>query len=183
MTVGDERFALAIAAFDRENARDPSLEVVAGAARPRELVQAERLSAWVTRLAPDASEALRLAARCQHLRRWEIARSEYPQGRAGYLQWRTRLGRFHAEQSAKILTELGYDAETIAAVGRINAKVGLRSDPDVQTMEDALCLSFLEHELAACAKDFRSWKSIGARSEPIVRSSSVAFRFGARGAS
>jgi hypothetical protein len=173
MTVGDERFALAIAAFDRENARDPSLEVVAGAARPRELVQAERLSAWVTRLAPDASEALRLAARCQHLRRWEIARSEYPQGRAGYLQWRTRLGRFHAEQSAKILTELGYDAETIAAVGRINAKVGLRSDPDVQTMEDALCLSFLEHELAAfCDKHpddklieilQKSWKKMSER--------------------
>jgi hypothetical protein len=173
MTVGDERFALAIAAFDRENARDPGFEIVGGVARPRELVQAERLSAWVTRLAPDASEPLRLAARCQHLRRWEIARSEYPQGRAGYLQWRTRLGRFHAEQSAKILTELGYDAETIAAVGRINAKVGLRSDPDVQTMEDALCLSFLEHELAAfCDKHpddklieilQKSWKKMSER--------------------
>jgi hypothetical protein len=147
MTVGDARYDAAIAAFDRENARDPNAELVDGVARPRELVRAERLSAWVRALEPGASEALRLAARCQHLRRWEIARSEYPDGRAGYLQWRTRLARFHAEESAKILAGLGYDAETIAAVGRINAKVGLRSDPDVQTMEDALCLSFLEHEL------------------------------------
>jgi hypothetical protein len=153
MAIGDERFVAALAAFDRENAGDPNQEIDGGAARPHKLVQAERLSAWVAKLAPDASEALRLAARCQHLRRWELARTEFPEGRTGYLRWRTRLARFHAEESAKILASLGYDAETIARVGRINAKQGLRSDPDVQTMEDALCLSFLEHELAAfCEK-------------------------------
>jgi hypothetical protein len=145
MTASDERFLAAIAAFDRQNARDPHREL----GRPRELVQAERLSAWIEALAPDASEALRLAARCQHLRRWEIARTEFPEGRVGYLKWRTELARFHAEEAAKILREVGYDRETIDRVRKINGKQGLRSDPDVQAMEDALCLSFLEHELDA----------------------------------
>lgn len=143
MTAPDERFQAAIAAFDRENARDPNHEL----GRPRELVQAERLSAWVDKLAPEAPEALRLAARCQHLRRWEIARTKYPEGRVGYLRWRTELARFHADEAAKILSAVGYDRETIDRVRKINAKQGLKSDPDVQTMEDALCLSFLEHEL------------------------------------
>jgi hypothetical protein len=147
MAVDDERFRAAIAAFDRENARDPNVE----GGRPKELVQAERLDAWVRRLAPDASEALLLAARCQHLRRWEIARSSFEEGRVGYLQWRTELARFHAAESGKILAALGYDPETIERVKKINAKQGLRSDPEVQSMEDALCLSFLEHELEAFA--------------------------------
>ncbi len=147
MTAPREAFAAATAAFDRENARDPNRIEVDGVRVPRELAQAERLSAWIERLDPDASEALRLAARCQHLRRWEIPRSTFPEGRTGYLQWRTRLARFHAAEAEKILSAAGYPPELIAKVARINTKQAMKSDPDVQTMEDALCLSFLEHEL------------------------------------
>jgi hypothetical protein len=144
-----ERFQRAIAAFDRENAADPTEVVLGGAARPRQLVEAERLSAWVERLDPHASEALLLAARCQHLRRWEIPRSDFPSGRVGYLQWRTRLARFHADEAENILRNVGYGDDDIARVRRINVKHGLRSEPDVQTMEDALCLTFLELDLEA----------------------------------
>jgi len=98
--------------------------------RPRLLVQAERLASWVARLEPGASEALRLAAHCQHLERWKIARTEFPEGRAGYLQWRTRLGRFHAERAREILSEAGYDDATIRAVETILTKQHLRSNPD-----------------------------------------------------
>ena len=147
------RFQLAIAAFDRANAEDPHTLSVAGALRPRELVHAERLSAWVERLAPDASEELRLAARCQHIRRWQIPRDSYPAGRVGYLQWRTQLGRLHADTAARVLEELGYERALIDAVRRINLKQGLHSNPDTQTMEDALCLSFLQFEFEDfCAK-------------------------------
>lgn len=140
------RFQAAIAAFDRENAEDPHTLDVGSAMRPRELVDAERLSAWVSRLAPEASEALRLAARCQHIRRWEIPRNSFPEGRVGYLQWRTQLGRFHADTVTRILESIGYEREMIDAVRRINLKQGLHSNPDTQTMEDALCLTFLEFE-------------------------------------
>jgi hypothetical protein len=143
------RFAEAIAAFDALNAADPVAEDVDGVARPRLLVQAERVDAWVRKLAPQASEPLRLAAHCQHLERWKIARSEFPEGRVGYMQWRTRLGRYHAERARAVLTGLGYDTETIHAVETIVTKQHLRSNPDTQTMEDALCLVFLEHELDA----------------------------------
>jgi len=140
------RFEKAIDAFTELNAADPVRQDVAGVPRPRLLVQAERLAAWVERLEPHASEALRLAARCQHLERWKIARGEFPEGRAGYLQWRTRLGRYHAERAREVLAGLGYDDETIHAVETIVTKQHLRSNPDSQTMEDALCLVFLEYE-------------------------------------
>lgn len=140
------RFEKAIAAFDALNGADPVREEAGGVPRPRLLVQAERLAAWIGRLEPHASEALRLAAHCQHLERWKIARSEFPDGRAGYLQWRTRLGRYHAERAREVLASLGYDEETMRAVETIVTKQHLRSNPDSQTMEDALCLVFLEHE-------------------------------------
>jgi hypothetical protein len=172
------RFDEAVAEFDRQNAADPNVETVAGVARPRELVQAERLSTWVERLAPDASEALRLAARCQHVRRWEIARASFPEGRAGYLQWRTRLGRFHAEVAEHVLRHAGYDASTIDEVRRIVTKQGLRSNPDVQTMEDALCLAFLEHEIGAFAEKHdddklieilkKTWKKMSPRAHELA---------------
>ncbi|MDX2053388.1 MAG: DUF4202 domain-containing protein [Polyangiaceae bacterium] len=141
------RFEAALAAFDRANAEDPERVLVAGVARPKQLVHAERLSAWVLRLDPQAPEAARLAARCQHLRRFEHPRSEFPEGRVGYLKWRTALGRFHAAAAREILERVGYDTETIEEVARINQKQGLRGPTNTQLIEDALCLVFLEYEL------------------------------------
>jgi len=167
------RFRRAIEAFARANSEDPQSMVVGGERRPKELVDAERLSVWVERLDPDASEALRLAARCQHIRRWHIPRSSFSNDRVGYLKWRTELGRFHAETARRLLLEAGYDEATIEAVRRINVKQGLHSNPDTQTMEDALCLSFLEHELEAFAAKHppdkvvsilqKTWKKMSAR--------------------
>jgi len=142
-------FEKAIAAFDAKNAEDPVQVDVASVSRPRALVEAERLSEWVLRLDANASVALRLAARCQHLERWTIPRESFPPGRVGYLTWRTELARFHARRAGEILSELGLDAETIQAIQRINLKQNLRSSEDSQTMEDALCLVFLEHEFDA----------------------------------
>lgn len=143
----EARFEAAIEAFDALNAADPNTLEDGGALRPKELVQAERLSRWVLEVDPDASEALRLAARCQHLRRWEIPRSRYPEGRTGYLTWRKDLARFHADRAEAVLRSVGYDDDMIDRVRRINLKRSLKLDADTQTMEDALCLSFLEHEL------------------------------------
>lgn len=146
-----DRFARAIARFDELNAADPNHETVDGTPQPRELVYSRRLTDWVHRLAPDASEPLRLAARCQHLCRWEIPRSSFPMDRAGYLKWRTQLKKFHAERSGAVLREAGYDAETIARVQGLNLKQDLGTDPDCQILEDALCLVFLEFQLAELA--------------------------------
>ncbi|MEJ7584792.1 MAG: DUF4202 domain-containing protein [Acidimicrobiales bacterium] len=141
--MSDGRFDRAIAAIDVANAGDPGRLVVDGVVRPKEQAHAELMTEWVRRLDPDASEAQLLAARAHHLRRWVVARKEYPSGRGGYLRWRADQKRRHAEEVGTILAEAGYGAEVVERVQRIVAKVGLGKDPDVQTHEDALCLVFL----------------------------------------
>jgi Domain of unknown function (DUF4202) len=142
------RFLQAWRRFDEENGRDPNLVVVDGVAHPQELVYSERLTDWVLRLKPDASEQLLLAARSQHLCRWTIPRRTYEMTRVGYLRWRSDLKQFHAAKSAEILREVGYDPETIAQVRDLNLKKNLGRDPDCQALEDALCLVTLQHQLA-----------------------------------
>jgi hypothetical protein len=146
-----ERFHSAIRRFDDENSRDPNMEMIAGVPHPREQVYAQWLTGWVLKLNPDASEELRLAARCQHLCRWMIPRSSYPMTRPGYLQWRAELKKFHAQRAGEILREFGYSDAVVQRVQHLNLKKDLARDPDCQTLEDALCLVFLEHQLTALA--------------------------------
>jgi hypothetical protein len=150
--VDEDRLARAVAAIDAANAADPNEIVVAGQRRPKELAHAELVTNWVRRLDPDADEALLLAARAHHLRRWTIPRASYPEGRAGYLKWRRTLQDQHAREVAEVLVAVGYDEPTIARVQELVRKRGLGRDPDVQVLEDALCLVFIEtqlHDLAA----------------------------------
>jgi Domain of unknown function (DUF4202) len=108
-------------------------------------------TAWVRRLRPDAGEALLLAARAHHLRRWAVPRADYPDGRAGYLRWKRDLQARHAADVARILDAVGYDAGTIERVAAIVRKRGLGRDPDVQALEDALCLVFIETQFSDLA--------------------------------
>ena len=143
----DTRYKETIAAFDALNGQDPHTVEVDEQSMPKELHDALAMTRWVEALYPKASEAVHLAARCQHLCRWEVPRSSYPEGRVSYLQWRADLKKRHAEQSAKVLLGRGYESEMIEAVAAINLKRGLKSNPDVQQIEDALCLVFLEKQL------------------------------------
>ena len=142
-----DRFERAIRGIDDVNAEDPNSEVVDGVAQPKELLYGERMQTWVDALDPHAPEALRLAARSQHIRRWAIPRSDYAMDRRGYLRWRTRLYGFHADTVAEILRAAEYDEETIERVRSLVQKRHLRTDADVQTLEDAAALVFLEHHL------------------------------------
>ncbi len=146
------RLPRAIEAIDAANAADPNRILVEGREQPKELAHAELVTEWVRRLRPEAGEALLLAARAHHLRRWAVPRSTYPEGRAGYLRWRRDLHERHAAETSEILRDAGYDEATVARVGDIVRKRNLKSDPEVQTLEDALCLVFLQtqfHDLAS----------------------------------
>jgi hypothetical protein len=145
------RFEIAIARFDQENSRDPNLIDCGGTRRPKELVYAEWLTAWVEKLEPNASEPLRLAARAQHLCRWEIPRNEYPLTRPGYLKWRQTLKNLHADKAAGILAECGYEEPMIARVRQLIRKELLPHDAETCVLEDALCLVFLEHQFEELA--------------------------------
>ena len=156
------RFREAIRRFDELNAADPNQEQVDGTPRPRELVNAERLARWVMTLAPDASEPLRLASRCQHLCRWMIPRSNYEMTRAGYLQWRSELKRFHAEKSSEVLRAVGYPEGLVLRVSELNLKKNFPADPEIRVLEDALCLLFLQFQLADLAQKTDDEKVVNA---------------------
>jgi hypothetical protein len=177
-----EKFAAAIARFDAENSRDPNQEN----GRPRELLYAERLTDWVLKLSPEASEPLRLAARCQHICRWESPRENYPMTRPGYLKWRADLKKFHAEKSGTILRELGYDEATIQRVQELNLKKNFPADAECRVLEDALCLVFLEFQFAALAAKSDDEKMINAlrksweKMTEVARSAALKLNYGER---
>lgn len=141
------RFARAIARIDEANADDPFTIEVDGRALPKELTHARMLTAWVERLSPEPSEALLLAARAHHVRRWESPRDGFPAGRRGYLRWRRDLQLRHAGHARAILEEAGYEEETIARVERLIRKETAKRDPEGQAFEDGLTLVFLETQL------------------------------------
>lgn len=143
-----QKFEAAIRRFDEENARDPNRETAGGISHPRELLYAQRLTGWVLRLRPDASEELRLAARCQHVCRWQIPRGSYPMTRSGYLKWRADLKKFHAQKAGEILRKAGYDETVISRVQDLNLKKDFPNDFETRVLEDALCLVFLQFQLA-----------------------------------
>ena len=141
-----QEYREALRMFDEAHREDPLRVTVGGEEVPWSLLYHRRLHHWVERLAHPASESLLLAGRCQHIRRWQIPRSDYPMDRSGYLRWRKTLLRFHAEQAREILQRAGYEEETIRRVQELVQKLRLKLDPEVQLFEDAICLVFLENE-------------------------------------
>ena len=144
MAVAD-KLQQAFQAFDAANQEDPNTEIFEGKVYPKEVLYAQRMTARLNCFAPDVSEELQLTARCQHIRRWEIARDSYDMNREGYLRWRQDLKKFHAQKAASILAEVGYSEETINTVKFLLEKKQLKKNEETQTLEDVICLVFLEH--------------------------------------
>jgi hypothetical protein len=140
--MNDSRLSLVLNTIDTANAADPR-HTAEGKAW--EMDHAERLTEWVVRLRPEASELLRIAARGQHIERWITPRTAYPEGRTGYLRWREDLKTFHAKRTGKIMLQAGYTPDERDRVASLITKTALRDgDPEGQVLEDALCLVFLE---------------------------------------
>jgi len=172
--IDDEgRLAAAIAAIDAVNAEDPNTIEVGGRLGPKELVHSELMTEWVRRLDPAATEAQLLAARAHHLRRWSSPRSDHPEGRAGYLRWRAELKQRHAAETGELLAAHGYDETTIDRVGEIIRKEHLRTDPQVQVHEDALCLVFLQTQLDDLAGQLGDDKTVDVLRKSLAKMSDV----------
>ncbi len=163
-----QRFLRAIELIDQANSRDPKQQA---------LVYAEQMSGWLERLAPDASEELRLAARGQHICRWMVPRDRYPNTREGYLRWRSHMYRFHAEKMREILLKAGYAGEAIEKVAAIVMKKGMARDPEVQLVEDSACLVFLEFQFADFAKHHPEEKLIAIVQKTWRKMSTKAHQF------
>jgi len=143
--MNQNHYQAAIAAFDKANAEDPNKETADGKEYPKELLYAQRMTEMQERYVPEASEAVRLAVRAQHIQRWKIPRSNYAMDKPGYMLWRTTLYKFHAEIAGNLMKEVGYDDEMIARVKTIVSKKELKTNPETQMMEDIVDLVFLEH--------------------------------------
>ncbi|WP_086477429.1 MULTISPECIES: DUF4202 domain-containing protein [Arenibacter] len=140
-----ERYNEAIEQFDAANKEDPNTEEWQGKSYPKELLYAIRMTEKLNDFAPTASEALQLTARCQHIQRWKIPRDTYEEGRKGYLRWRQDLQKFHVAKASEILEAVGYDQNMIDEVAFLLQKKQLKKNEDTQTLEDVICLVFLEH--------------------------------------
>ncbi len=149
--MSSDLYRKAIAAFDQANSEDPNKEASEGKEYPKELLYAQRMTEMQERYAPEASEAVKLAVRAQHIQRWKIPRSDYNMDKPGYMLWRTTLYKFHAETAGKLMEEAGYSQEMIEQVKTIVGKKNLKSNPETQMMEDVVDLVFIEHYMLAFA--------------------------------
>jgi tRNAThr (cytosine32-N3)-methyltransferase len=105
------------------------------------------MEAWVVRAVSDPTPLLRLAARCQHLERWQVPRATFPEGKVGYLNWRRSLYAKQAARAAELLRQAGVSSHEADEAAAWIAKSGLKSNPGSQALEDAACLVFLENEI------------------------------------
>lgn len=142
-------FDKAVALINAANSEDPNFEIENGNEVPKELLYSQRMTDMINRYLPDADDVAKLAVSAQHIQRWKSPRTDYPMDRKGYHQWRTNLYKFHAETTAKLLEEAGYDEAFIERVKMAIGKKQLRSNPDTQIIEDVAALVFIEHYMLA----------------------------------
>ncbi len=155
-----DKFQYAVQLFDEVNSKDPNQEIFEGKSYPKELLYAERMTQVLRGFEPNASEAVQLAARCQHICRWESARDSYEMNRTGYLLWRQDLKKFHAQKATEILEKVGYEKETIKRVAFLVQKKQLKRDPETQLLEDVICLVFLAFYFDPFAEKYSEEKLI-----------------------
>lgn len=134
-----------LVAIDRANAMDPNVSQDGNTLRPSALVYGERMSETLDRFCEKTSDHLHIAVRAQHIERWTSARDGYPAGREGYLKWRSDLKSFHARRAGELMEAAGYDQTDIDRVATLISKKGIKRDPEVQMLEDVVCLVFLKH--------------------------------------
>ncbi len=173
-----DAYASARTLIDAAHAADPKR---AADGRPAELVYADRMEAWVVRAAADPTPLLRLAARCQHLERWSVPRTTFPDGKAGYLKWRQSLYKKQADRAQALLLQAGVPAAEAGEAATWVAKTALKTNPGTQALEDAACLVFLENEIEAFAAQHadyprekfvdiirKTWKKMSPRAQELA---------------
>ncbi len=142
-----DRLKRVLADIDAANAEDPRRDVLDGEELPFEVVYSRRMLHRLEQMYPDAPETLKIAAYGQHVRRFDIPRSDYPEGRKGYNQWRKACREHHAKVLGGIMARHGYSPEEIAEVQKLVRKEQLKKDRLSQALENVVDVVFVEHYL------------------------------------
>ncbi|PBP15888.1 hypothetical protein BUE80_DR013400 [Diplocarpon rosae] len=146
-------YEAAISLIDEAHALDPNSVIANGICIPYELHYAQKMSHYLALRAPSASPILKVAVRAQHLRRWEIPRSEYPMNKPGYLNWRSFLKKRQAQIASEICTGCNFTAEEAEGVAKLIRKEDLKKNEETQILEDVACLVFLDDQFEAFEKE------------------------------
>jgi hypothetical protein len=132
--------------IDQFNLNDPNRQFdELGNVHPKEFLYGKRMSNCLHDFMLSPPAQLQIAARAQHIGRWLSPRSDYPEGRAGYLKWRKDLGSKHAELCADIMRKYQLDEAEIEATCSLLRKEKLKKNPLTQALEDVICLVFLKY--------------------------------------
>ena len=187
MSQQDQAYEKAVALIDAANGSDPNHETdIDGKVWPKELLYSQRMTDMQQRYAPDADDVMKLAIRAQHIERWKSPRSDYPEGRQGYLKWRTDLYKFHADTTGRLMAEAGYHEDDIERMKMAVGKRKLKVNPDTQLLEDVIDLVFIEHYMLAFAAKHpeydeekwadiirKTWKKMSERGQQFALSGSI----------
>ena len=146
--------------IDAAHALDPTKVTVDGVELPYELHYAQKMTFYLNKRLPNASDALRLAVRAQHFRRWESPRNSYPMTRTGYLTWRAKLKALQAQQVKAIAEESGYNSTESERIAALIRKENLQDDQETQALEDVACLVFLDDQFEEFEKNHDEEKII-----------------------
>lgn len=107
----------------------------------------EKMAEEIRNLEQSIDEHIDIAARCQHLFRWEIPRSSYPMNKTGYYQWRKYLYEYQAEKTGILLKEAGYNNYLIEKCCSLIRKKDLGKSHETQLIEDTACIVFVKYYL------------------------------------
>jgi predicted transcriptional regulator len=154
------KFKKALDKFDALNSQDPNQELWGDSMYPKELLYAQRMSETLLDFNPNSNNTVQIAARCQHICRWEIPRNTYEINRSGYLRWRKALANYHVAKASEVLKSLDFDDKTISDVSQLLLKNKLKTNPDVQLLEDVICLVFLKYYFEVFSKKYDETKII-----------------------
>jgi len=177
--MSSKKFEKVIELIDQKNSEDPNNVIVLGKELPKELLYSQRMTKKLLEFRSDASQELQIAARAQHICRWKINRNQYPMNRLGYLKWREQLKKMHANLTSDILLEIGYNSEFIDRVTFLINKKLIKRDEGSQTLEDVICLVFLEYYFEEFAKKHpdekvidilqKTWKKMSAKGHDATK--------------
>ena len=116
-----------------------------------ELVYSQRMLAMLEVFDKGSSKLLRLAVQCQHLRRWNIPRTNYSMDRRGYHQWRRAVMEYQLNQTREILIQNKVDIDDIDFILDGLSNQGNKAHATAQIIMDTACLVFIKWYLEAFA--------------------------------
>jgi hypothetical protein len=154
----DNLYHKATLELEKVHGMDTTREIYNGNQYPSESLYSHRMLQMLEKVNAEASNILKLAAQCQHLKRWNIPRGEYPYNRRGYHEWRRVVMEYQLKEMEEILSKVGISNEDILLVTDALRNQGDKSNSNAQIITDTACLVFIKWYMEPFATKHQSEK-------------------------